>query len=138
MISCFTALRTCIAKPCRLYLYIYTYTHIHIYTCRLTEPRKEFWGNDLVQSLVNLTVIQKRQMPFRALADGDPVIFRHSYWHGQVPKKKRNIPSFGWDYHAVSLPYPCKARKITSHQRNSFSAIPIGTDRYQKATKKMQ
>jgi len=23
-------------------------------------------------------------MPFRAQADGDPIVFRHSYWHGQV------------------------------------------------------
>lgn len=58
-----------------------------VYVCfsnGLTETRKEFWGNDLVQSLVNLTVVQNRSMPFRAIADGDPVIFRHSYWHGQV------------------------------------------------------
>jgi hypothetical protein len=58
-----------------------------VYTCfsdGRTEPRKEFWGEDLVQTLVNLTVVEKRRMPFRALADGDPVVFRHSYWHGQV------------------------------------------------------
>ena len=57
------------------------------YTCLsngLTETRRDFWGSDLVNALVNLTVVQKRRMPFRALADGDPVVFRHSYWHGQV------------------------------------------------------
>lgn len=58
-----------------------------VYTCfsdGRTEPRKEFWGEDLVQRLVNLTVVEKRRMPFRALSDGDPIVFRHSYWHGQV------------------------------------------------------
>ena len=33
---------------------------------------------------LNKKVVQNRSMPFRALEDGQAIIFRHSYWHGQV------------------------------------------------------